>query len=135
LSDRYSTVSGAHPQAAEKSGGVGEKRLDCLVYLYDPRVNRRKGDLRKITQRLELVCGPLYAGKLAMVTTMWDKISSLSPSVVRSCEIREKALEEYWRAIIIGEIKTGRFDARKEDDAWSVVNQVLCANGHERLST
>lgn len=110
------------------------KRLDCLVYLYEPIQNRRRGDLIKTARRFELLCGPDYASKLAMVTTMWDKISRLSHSERTACERREKALIQEWDAVMVHESKKGRFYASEKGGAWDLVDQVLLANGQLQVS-
>jgi hypothetical protein len=92
-----------------------------------------KGRLAETQANFLAVGGPRYAEKLAMVTTMWDTIEKLNnPSVKEQCDKHEGELQEEWRALFPN-AKMGRFSV-KEDDAWAVVDQVLRANSHRRLS-
>jgi hypothetical protein len=84
-------------------------------------------------QGFELVCGWQHTMKLAMVTTMWDQISQFNSGMKVACEKHEEQLRNEWKATTLNGIKLGRFDARK-NDAWAVVDQVLQANGHHRLT-
>ncbi|KAJ3513210.1 hypothetical protein NLJ89_g3074 [Agrocybe chaxingu] len=121
-------------------GGV---KLAGIIYVHRITDNRMGGTPHRNLRMFGELCGENAAGRVALVTTMWDKLKEMKVGEARENELRAN----YWKMMIERDATTHRFrnsreDAfnivmhllRKQSDAEAVLLQQELVDFHRRLN-
>ncbi|KAI5995158.1 P-loop containing nucleoside triphosphate hydrolase protein [Pisolithus albus] len=106
----------------------GKVTMSGIVYTHRITDNRMSGSMCKNLDMFARLCGDKAAGRVRLVTTMWDKAKNRELA-----DSRVKQLEgNFWRPLIDVGARHKRFDKNTPVEAWKIVED-LTGNGEALL--